>query len=518
MPTPFDNYTLEDARAVVVERAPESAAVNKDFYEGDHWQDGDGWIGPKPAESDENAESVWNEIAEGFVSKNAVKEVVGRHADAVVGQEPDWNLTVRRPLKQDEEPNTSEQALIEEANAVLVEWWDKRKVFSEIQEAVRVALRGERACVRLYVPQGLTEAVEGEQGTVRIPTGTLAESFERLFLEVVEPNRGAIEPDPDTQMKIGAYLFTDKDNLGTKPDEAQNFAELHYLDDMKRAVIRRVGEGEGQDVGIALDLNGHIAFYELRLDPFITEQIRSNNKLLNMALTMLARNVVLGGFLERILLNAQLPGSWIDNPDKPGTKMFAPAEFRVGAGSTNALAGLPIYGDSARPGVVTGYASPSVVYRDPVPVDSFLETKAEAYRNILEEVKQLHALIAGDATASGESRKQASKDFVKSLRKTVAAVNDLGRWLIETSLAMAANFSGQPARFAELRGTFACNVDADVVTDSDIDQAIKLKDADLLSSESAMMRVGVDDPAAEMAKIQVERDAQPEPEDKGAGA
>lgn len=512
----LDNLTYEDAQAIVSENLSEDAAVNKLFVDGDHWQDQDGWIGPMPAENESNAETVWEQIENGFISKNAINEILSRHADSVISQEPDWSLTVRRSLKENvpdpknpgekvkEKPNEAEQMLIDEGTAALVDWWDRRKILREIRRALRVALSGERACVRLYVPDGL--AVADASGVLVAPRGTLPESFERLFIQVIEPSRAAIEPDPDTQMDVGAFVFSEKPGLGNAVPEPQNLAELHYLDKQKRAVIRRVGDGVNERM--TLDLNGRLAFHELELDPFITAPIRSNQKLLNMALTMLARNSVLGGFLERVMLNAVMPGTFVDDPDNEGKKIFQPSVYQTGAGASNVIMGAPIYGDSQDRTKVTGYTSPSIVYRDPVAVDTFIATKKEAYQNILEEAHQLFVLISGDATSSGESRKQAERDFQRSLRATVTAMNDMGRWLLEAALAMAAGFSGQAAAFKQLRAVFACNVDAEQLSSADIQDTINLKKEKIISTETAMARVRVDDPDAEMAKIEAET---PEP-------
>lgn len=496
MASPFDNFTLEDARAVVSEKQPKDAETNKSLFDGDHWLKSDGWIGPKPAANDENEEVVWAEIESGFVSKNAIAEVIDRHANAVIGTEPQWSFTPRRALKDDEQPSAEDQAFIDEAEAALTEWWDsKKQILLELQTALRAALWGERVCLRLYVPRGL---VTSEDGNVLVPRGDLAQSLERIFIEVVEFDRGAIERDPDTQEELGVYLFADKDNLGLQPDEIQDFAELHYLDDLKRAVIRIVGMVE--EAQTSLDLNGQIAFHQIRLTPFVTESIRSQNKLLNMACTMMARNVVLGGFLERVILNAQAPGRWVEDPSKAGGKVFEPAEFKVGAGSTNLLMGAPIY-DPARPGFITGYTNPSVVYRDPVDPKSFITTKAEAYADILDETRQRHVLIAKDATASGESRRQAMADFETSLNASITTINQAGRWLIETALAMAANFSGQPERFKQLRGVFECKINVGPIPAEENQQVINLRSAGLLSRETAMVRIGVDDPASEAEKV-----------------
>jgi len=498
----FDRLTFEDAKAIVDKNLPADHETNAAFAAGDHWQAKDGWIGPSPAESDSDADSVWDEIEAGFVSKNAIGEVLDRHADAVISQEPDYSLTPRRPLKDKEEPSRQERALIEEGTGAFVDWWDKRRVLRDVRAALRIALRGERCCLRPFVPHGILQG--DTNGQLFVPLGTLQQSFKRLYLDVVEPDAGAIEYDPDTREAIGVFLFSQAEKVTDLETETKNFAELHYLDEKGQTVIRRVGENV--DERITLNLGGRLAFYELRLDPFITAPIRSNQKLLNLALTMLTRNVVLGGFLERVIFNAAVPGRWVTDSET-GVKTFVANDYQVGAGTSKVWSGNPIYGNPNDKSVITGYTTPTMLRFDPVPVDTFVETKKEAYRNILEEAKQLHVLISADATASGESRKQAERDFQRSLRGSVTAMNDLLRWLIETSLAMAAHFSGQPGRFEPLRAVASCNVDAEQISSSDIQDTIKLKEASIISTETAMVRVGVDDPAVELAKLAEEREA-----------
>jgi hypothetical protein len=86
--------------------------------EGDHWQGGEGWVGPAPKQGDEGYAEVMKLIERAFVSRNAVLEVLERHELAVVGTEPSWGFTVRRPLEEDEERKPEEQALIDEAESI----------------------------------------------------------------------------------------------------------------------------------------------------------------------------------------------------------------------------------------------------------------------------------------------------------------------------------------------------------------------------------------------------------------
>jgi hypothetical protein len=113
----------------------------------------------------------------------------------------------------------------------------------------------------------------------------------------------------------------------------------------------------------------------------------------------------------------------------------------------------------------------------------------------------MHVLISSDATSSGESRKQAAAEFLKSLNNTKAQIEAAGRWMLETALAMAAQFAGTPGKFAELRAVFQCRLDTGPVSADEQRLAIELKDAEIIDVETAMMRVNVDDVQLEQAKI-----------------
>lgn len=515
MTTPFDDYTFAKAQSRIpadrdslyTDIPPEGGAIpsgyaaNKRLYAGDAWLDGLGWLGPRPSAGEADAASVLLEIRRAFVSKNAVKEVVNRHRGGVIGQEPQWKLTVRRALGKvtevqddgttkevDEQPTEAEQALIAEAEAALTEWWDERGAHGELKRATVAVLLAHRGLLRLFVPPGLL--INGS-----VPRADLTTSMGRVYLHAPDPTQATVTTDAATQQQAGIYVYADEEADKQKNERA----ELVYLDDLGRTVIRILG-GEQEDAAAPLDLGGHLTIYELERDALITPQVRQLQALLNMALTMLARNSVLGGFLERILLNVQLPGHY---EGEGLDRRFIPDTFRVGAGTTNALMGATYTDEQG----MTRMASPSVVYRDPVPVVTFVDTKREAYMGILEETDQLHALISGDATASGESRKQARADFKTSLLDTQAELNQAGRWLLETVLAMGAAFSGQPGRFAELRAVFECRLDTGPISSDDQREVRENVKAGLLSEETGMAEIGVQDVDAEKAKIAEERDA-----------
>ena len=305
MPTIFDGLDLKRAQALVGTRAlDEGGQEARDFYRGDHWRDGQGWIGQRPGGEQERA--MLAAIAAGFVSKNVAAEVVNRHRDAVLGREPRWGFVPRRPLAEGEEPTEPEQALADEAGAALTEWWDARRPLETVQRAVALALTTGRATLRLYVPAGLRD----QAGKVSAPDLVAALGLIRPHLP--EPGTAGVFPDGDlegveaeTGAEVGVYAIS-RNN--------QESAELCYLDEQGGTVLRVVGEGGGEGGGeaAALPLGGRLLLYELTRDALLTPQVRQLQKALNLDLTQMMRNVNLAGSLERVIVNAQKPGE--DSP------------------------------------------------------------------------------------------------------------------------------------------------------------------------------------------------------------
>lgn len=492
----FEDLTFDDLISLINDLKDEGAEASRAFFDGDHWQSSNAWIGPRPSITESGASDTLLEIERGLVSKNAVKEVVERHQAGVIGREPGWTLTLRRPLgvvvdedgnELDEEPSESEQALIAEAEAALVEWWDKRKCLNLIKKSVTNLLTGGRGILRVFVPRGLLADNNS------VPAGDLLKQLDRIYLSVPDPDQATVTKDEETQQEAGIFSYEEK-----RGDDTKKFVEFSFpLNGF--TLIRVVSEG-GETLDAPLDLDSHLTLYEMESDPLITEQVRQNQALLNMARTMMGRNVVLGGFLERVFLNAQMPGDYTTN--ERGEKTFVPNPFYVGAGTTNFMVGATQVDSEGNETI----ANPSVVYRDPVRIDTFEATASAAYKAILEECKQLHALIAGDATASGESRKQAMDDFRKSLGPTKAQIDACGRWLLETVLEMASQFSGQAGRFRELRASFDAQIDVGELSADERRLLIEEVKAELRPRENTMTLLGSDDPDAWVQQIATEKE------------
>lgn len=472
-------------------------AINRRFVFGDHWQGGAGWIGPKPQPGDPGFSETMLEIRRAFTSRNVIGEVVGRHMSGVIGREPRWGLALRRALKQDEEPSAAEQALIDEAEALLTVWWDARKVMKTLQRCVVTMLYAERAPLRLYVPPGMLEDQQDERtGTMtRVITADSVEAaLTKLWLEDPIPEQATVATDDDTKQDIG--VFVSQVSVGaTGEPKYEPVAELTYADGDK-TVVRMVDKSATTEYRLAF--GGRLTMFEPSRTPIVSPQVQESQRALNLALSMLPRNVVTGGFLERILLNAQMPGTW--ETDAQGNKKFIPEPYFAGAGTTNFVQGVQ-YEDGQGKTVV---ATPSVQFREPVPVAPSVDAKRSHYEDILEEVKQAHVLMNQDARASGKSREQARADYEADLLVTKTELEAAGRWVLETVLAMAEAFAGSPGKYTEqLRATFACQIDTGPLTA----QERAANDASVgktLSRETAMERNGVADVDAELQRMNAE--------------
>lgn len=565
------------------------------FLNGDHWQGGDGWVGPKPKVSGQSDELALGLIRERFVSRNMVEDVTTRHVDGVLGREPKWSFTPKRALKNDEKPTPDELASIEEVGAALTAWWDKRKAHKLFQDATAEALLSGRAVLRLWVPAGRLKDLNAQSSAPTAPnapptaarpatttgasgasgasgnggngvvgaigrptptpgptnpalTGTstapenaqgpdtaennpnlgviaasLEEALDHIFIEVVTAEFGTVYTDLDSQDRIGVVVYYGQ---GPYPGTVgPRVVEMTYLDGKsddplveRGTVIRSVSTGgvmsvtgtgsagqptDQQSVDVAapaMALGGRLTHFSIERRPLISHQIVSLQMALNLACSMVPRNVETSGFLERILLNAQLPGTYETDVNGVRTGRFIPAAYVTGAGITSSVMGAEI----TQPDETKVLASPSVVFRPPSPVAPTVEAIQALEAEILKEAKQGHAL-GQDQVLSGISREQARADFEKSLGRSQASLNPAGRWLLETALAMAELFAKGDAASsdlsASLRAEFECFSDTGPLDAKEIINITGAVEQDILALETAQSALGVEDTNAELAKL-----------------
>lgn len=526
--SPFETWTYEDAEAAVhtandeselnatralrdaqvapipdqlVYRDPRGSlaqlTINRAFFDGDHWQMGAGWIGPHAQVVDPDYATTMNELVAAFTSKNVIREVVKRHASGLIGKPPTWSFVPRRALAEGEQPSQAEATAMAEANRLVRAWWDARKVQSLLHDALCTLLFAARAPLRLYIPSGLLSEAQDDTGanTNVVQVSSVADALNLIWPDHPKPEYAAVAQDDATKMEAGVRIYSGTDDHNEDVDAI----ELVYLDTHGRTVVRILTEdtaAAAPQSAYDFDYGARLSMIEMRRDPLITPQVTQAQRALNLALSMLPRSVITGGFLERVLLNAQLPGHFEKDVTGASTR-FIPSPLVVGAGTTNAFAGIELKDAMGNVSLTT----PDVKWRDPVPVDAPIDAAAKHYLDILDEVSQLHVVLSGDAVVSGKSREQARAEYVNSLMDTRPEVDAALRFLLETPLAMAEALCGQTGVFTNLvRVSVSCRLDTGPLSPEER-TANEASIGKTLSTETAMSRNHVDDIDAELGRM-----------------
>jgi len=316
--------TLDQCKKLGESRAlTEGEQEAREFYDGEMWRDGAGWIGQKPPAQSPEYRAQLAAIRDALVSENVIAEVVHRHRAGVLGREPRWGFVPRRAIPDGQKPSAEEAALMVEADAALTAWWDRRKPLETLQGALPTALLTRRAPLRLFVPAGL----RGDDGTVVAQPGRdqtpLDAALALVYLDAPAPDTAGVFADDTTRREASVFTYRRfADGVPGLPASGQgtDCAEIAFVVD-DGATIIRVIEGETALDSAPLPLGGRLPVYELRREPLVTPQVRQGQKAINLALTQMVRNVNLAGSLERIMTTSCRPASTSTRrPGSPGSR------------------------------------------------------------------------------------------------------------------------------------------------------------------------------------------------------
>jgi hypothetical protein len=512
----FTKVEVVDGRSV--KRRSDGAIANTHFYEGNHWQSGNGWIGAKPLD---RFSQTLRQIEEGFVSENVIKEVVDRHVGGILGREPLWGFVPQQTVSRFAETrrkrfsklfgfifgNASETRVLgakvldkfaQEADEALTVWWDQAQPRKKLKEALARCLNEDKVLLRFFVPRGLYK-------NKLIPVQkSLTDALSLLHIDVISSDKGGVFIDNETQKPFALYVY--------QVDQSK-CVELSYVNEFGETILQVLSDKPELAVEpIAYNMQGRLWMYEVNRAALITEQIRSAQKSLNLTLTMLMRNVNLAGNLERVIMNAERPKQKIRVQDSTQVTGYREetidSDWLTGPGVSNVLSGLLIRDDE---GKIIGRANPNISYRDPVKIDTFVGTRGQLRECIVGQAQQLHVMISGDSTVSGRSREQARAEYRSSLQDSKEAVDDAGRFITEAPLRIAAQFCNRVNDFAGLRCDFDSRIEDGPVSSEERSANREDVKAGLLSKESAMSKNGTEDTDAEKARIAEDKAEAPAP-------
>jgi hypothetical protein len=228
----------------------------------------------------------------------------------------------------------------------------------------------------------------------------------------------------------------------------------------------------------------------------ITPQIQQSQRALNLAESMIPRTSVTAGFLERMLVDLELPrepeivdgvetGRWIQKP------------FYTGAGTTNFLQSSEYLDEEGR----TQRASGSVHYREPIAAEGPIKASGAHYAAILDGVGQRHALMSSDAIASAVSRITSRIEYLATLWPTATEVEALYRFILDTLLALSEAISNKPGLYTKvIKAAAQCRLDSGPIA-ADERTALEASIGKTMSQETAMKILGVDDVDGEKSKM-----------------
>ncbi len=503
-----DKWTAKEAAEAVPDKSEAWLRANLAFVTGDHWQRGTAWIGPMLADGSEGYTTMLDNVERTFVPQNAIGEIVDRHVAGVIGENPQKHLELKRPLPPDAEPTSDEATLLAEAGALLSNWWGSQQgvvtrngrisrtsPHEVFQEAARAMLLTRRGPLRLVIPARLLTVTEDGRSQIDITGQGIADVLAKIHLQHPSPTQATVATDPDSMDQAGVYTY--------QTEEKQAAAEICFVDETGKTVIRLVKADVNQAVDYALALDGRLTMHEMERPLFIDETKRRLQKSLNLARTSESRNIVDGGFLERLYFNTQMPGTWSDDSSAAGGQTFTPSKINLGPNTANFLQGIPIYDAN---GQITGYTTPSAVFREPTPADVFVDTAADLYTALLHEANQLHVLAqrGSGQSASGEFVVQARADFETSLRQSKSAIDAALTWCFGAVLSLAAAIAGQPGQFDSLKISGSAVINSGPLSIGEREAIISAYEKNLISQETAVRLLGVENVSAELERIEGE--------------
>lgn len=481
---PFDPTTTE--LEVLRPSVSDGYKRNYQMWDGDHWQEGEGWesVLPDPqSTSHEKYEREKQRIEDAFTSKNVIREVVERHLGGVIGQPP--SVQYNREADEDEADE-------EEADEVAASMFGVGRFIKLLRKAGRHPLLGEPGYIRVYPNE---RAFDPETQEVRTDL-SFESALDLLDVKACKPTYTYCTRV--NGYKVAAYWRT--------WDSDKRVVEVSYFDENGDTIITLI-EAERSDggdwertinVSDPIDLGGHLHVHEVTRGSLITEQVRQQQHTVNKAATMADTNLDYGGFLERIFLNAQRPVKRVENAQ--GQDEFVDAPYQAGAGQTAFITGVVTEDNEGNQKVAT----PKVKFREPIPVNTFDDTKQMAYEDILGEVDQRHVLMSGDATASAFSRIAAREEFVGSLRPTRRALSQAGDWIGQVTPRFADDLAGA-SRMDNVRVNVQLHLDRGVRTPQEIKTLSSLVEKEQLSLQTMLDLVGVTDSARELERISAQQ-------------
>lgn len=446
------------------------AVENIPWYTGENLFDY-AWIGPTFDPKSPDYTRKQEALKRVFQSHNVLRELVDNWRDGLIGNRFRWYLKGEDGERIDSDGNDL-AAKAEEDLQRWIDWVEQQYAYMD------------PACTEFEMSDLWTEFVTA--------VGVCGRGYLRLW----QPERFANDPDPIHRIHLHVPLqgsvYHEYSILGFLDKLRYSYAgglESQTLDDQGFVTING-------DEASRIDTGGRWLIQQVVKPSLFTESAKKKQAAICHALTMKLRNQELGGFKERVLLNAEIPA----DTDEDGN----PINIERGPGIDQYVYGIP-YGEVHNP----SYTNPSVFESQPVPITTFTDSIAIDRSLLYLEFRQAHLLASDVGGISFESRVQARQNFEVHL----------SGWKrpIETALANVLNIVLKLLNYEGLEAVVDLQITTGKLTPEEKKAIIDEFKAGLMSKTTAIAILGsVSDVDAELALIEEERaasrPAQPRPE------
>lgn len=551
---PFAAWTLQDAKAAIEwirdrRVGREGFDANKAYAQDhDHYQNGAGWVGPEGSAAMESKSRVKTAVQRQFTPVDAIAEVLDNLANALLQTRANVALEPiqKPPDDEDEDVERARQEKADQFLSVVNRWAEDRGFLMKAREAVKRSRWATWGTLRVWIPESevaptpvstdqaeqpsrvrqamavvgraITTLVErptevepdqGEQQTtLPLPSGlTLEEALEKVHLSAPSPDQGFVYVDPDTQRRVGLFLYA---------DEKEEFVEMCWLDDAGKTLFRVVSS-KGPPAATSLELGQRLTMNQMEAELLITAPVRMQQAQLNFAQSILTRLMETAGFPERYLFDAMpfgeltdtapsgVPAIKVQTDDSGKDWYLIPKEPVFGAGVLSQVRSLADEDGSGK----TTPRTASVTFKEPTDPEYVIKASKHARSTILRQCKQGHLEMDDQATASGWSRVQARATHVADVTNMKDPLIQLVRETLEAALAFAGLMSVEArAVLATYRVVVTVHINIGPVAPEEQTVILERMKAGALSLPTALTLLQVDDVAGEIERIRSQPESQ----------
>jgi hypothetical protein len=541
---PIDAWGPQDAKNAVTQTLGDDYAANYLMLEKkDFWQDGRNWPGHRTGDAGLDGAILAN-VKQQYIGDDIISETQENYVNGLMGYEPGVTLDPLDPLPDDagDEAREAVEAEVESAMRALSAWWDKRAYWRKCRQAIKRSRYAQlrerptvgRGALRFWVPPSGLERIRpapGRPAGRAFPTGLpLADALDRIEVDDVAPNAATVYVDPVTRERAAVVIVGEENARNERVEvwtvegrgrEAVTRLQVLSGDGANaiRARARTTAAAEPASSQFAVNLGGRLPVVEAEGDMVVTKPTRDLVNLLNFITSTLPPTVETAGFKQRYLTNVEPPGMWLPFPptgqpplekkDEGGRTYWKHrVNWQLGAHITAELIGVRTYNPETER---EEFASPGVTIEAPTDPEYVTKAMERVASIIYKRQRQGHFATMDSAQLSGVAYQQHRAQHEADLNNGRAAAEGLVREGLEVVLAYAALMSPEAALLLErYRIVVNLHPHAGPVMPEESAAVIAQKSARVISRETAMARLGVEDTVAEAGLIDEDPEAKAE--------